>query len=348
MNGWRGLLFSLLAFTLVGCGGCSPLYVLEGAVVQGRILLSREPVVRVLRDPELPEAQRAKLELLLEARAFAARGMGLEVGDAYGSYAEVPEGALVWVVSAARQTRLESYTWWFPIVGSVTYKGFFEKSDAESLARDLQEEGWDTYMRPSGAFSTLGWFDDPILSNWLRRDDVALVDLLLHELTHRSFYRSGHTDFNESFASWAGRAGAYAFFRDRDGAEAANTQLALKRLQESFQSSARWGAEIEKLEEFYLLAARQKWPRAKILEERREVYRVFGDPDRVNNAVILARWAYRRDLSDFRCAQEATGAPLREVLASTWSQASASADPFAAIRCQDDGGQRDGAPAGRS
>ena len=348
MNSWRGTFFSLLAFTLVGCGGCSPLYVLEGAVVQGRILLSREPVVRVLRDPELPAAERAKLELLLEARQFAGTGMGLEVGDAYASYAEVPEGALVWVVSAARQTRLESYTWWFPIVGSVTYKGFFEKPDAESLARHLQLEGWDTYTRPSSAFSTLGWFDDPILSNWLRRDDVALVDLLLHELTHRSFYRSGHTDFNESFATWAGRAGAYAFFREREGAEAANTQLAFKRLQESFRSSARWGAEIEKLEKFYRQAASAKWSRAKILEERREVYRVFGDPDRVNNAVILARFAYQRDLSDFRCAQETTSASLREVLASTWSKASASADPFAAIRCQDDAGQPDGAPAGRS
>jgi len=274
--------------------------------------------------------------------------MGLEVGDAYGSFAEVPKGALVWVVSAARQTRLESYTWWFPIVGSVTYKGFFEKPDAESLASHLKEEGWDTYMRPSSAFSTLGWFDDPILSNWLRRDDVALVDLLLHELTHRSFYRSGHTDFNESFATWAGRAGAYAFFRERDGAEAANTQLAFKRLQESFQSSARWGAEVERLKNFYRQAAREKWSRAKILAERREVFQVFGDPDRVNNAVILARFAYQRDLSDFRCAQEASGASLREVLASTWSKASASADPFAAIRCQDDGGQPAGASAGRS
>ena len=84
------------------------------------------------------------------------------------------------------------------------------------------------------------------------------------------------------------------------------------------------------------------------MEERREVYRVFGDPDRVNNAVILARFAYQRDLSDFRCAQEATSASLREVLASTWSKASASVDPFAAIRCQDDAGQPDGAPAGRS
>ena len=300
----RRFFWAPLALLLLGFGGCSPLYVLEGAMVQGRILLSREPLARVLRDPNLEEGQRAKLQLLQEVREFASSGLGLDVGDAYGSYAVVPEGALVWVVSAARQTRLESYRWWFPIVGHVTYKGFFEKAEADSLADSMRSEGWDTYVRPSSAFSTLGWFDDPILSNWLERDDVALVDLLLHELVHRSFYRAGQTDFNESFATWAGREGTYAFFRAREGDRSPNAERARRRLEDSFRGSRRWGAEVGKLREFYTRAQQQGWSRERILRERVEYFKVFGDPGRVNNAVILARWAYRRGRARRRAARD--------------------------------------------
>ncbi len=346
---WRRFMIGcLLTVTLVGCGGCSPLYILEGAVVQGRILLSREPLVRVLNDPTLKPTARLKLELLMEARTFAAEALDLDVGDAYGSYAEVPDGALVWVVSAARQTQLESYSWWFPIVGTVTYKGFFDRGDADELAASLQADGWDTYVRPSGAFSTLGWFDDPVLSNWLRRDDVALVDLLFHELIHRSFYRAGYTDFNESFASWAGRAAAYEFFLEREGLEAANTKLARERLEASFTGSVQWGKRIDALRDFYRRAAMGKWPLERILVDRQEFFRAFGDPQRVNNAVILARWAYRKDLGDFRCAREHSGQELAVAIAQTWERSLSSKDPFAAIGCQGVSGQAEGDPSGRS
>ena len=324
----------LLALGLVGCGGCSPLYVLEGALVQGRILLSREPLPRVLADENLPEAKRAKLALVQEARAFARDVLLLEVGDAYGTYAEVPDGALVWVVSAARQTRLESYTWWFPVVGNVTYKGFFKKSDAEALARSLQEDGWDTYVRPSSAFSTLGWFDDPVLSSWLTRDDVLLVDLVLHELVHRSYYRSGYTDFNESFATWVGRTGTSEFFSQRDGKESPNARLAEKRLEAAFVGSEQWTERMEVLRAFYRAAERAEWPLAEVLARRREAFRAFGDPDKINNALILARWAYRRDLRDFSCARQASGGSLAGTVQETWSRALSADDPFVAIRCQ--------------
>jgi predicted aminopeptidase len=346
MSWGRAFLGCFLALSLVGCGACSPLYILEGAVVQGRILLSREPLSRVLNDPNLSEVDREKLELVQAARVFAADTLRLKVGDAYGTYAEVPDGALVWVVSAARQTELESYRWWFPIVGSVTYKGFFEKQDAEELAASLDEQGWDTYVRPSSAFSTLGWFDDPVLSNWLTRDDVALVDLVLHELVHRSFYRSGQTDFNESFATWAGRVGTYEFFRSRDGEESANAKLAGKRLELSFEGSAQWRKRIDALRDFYRRAARAEWPLAKVLEDRGEFFRPFGAAAQMNNAVILARWAYRKDLRDFRCARQASGDSLAVALAATWERSLAAKDPFAAIRCQGIPAQAVAAPEG--
>lgn len=333
MTGMRACVLFLLMVCGVGCSGCSPLYVLRGAVAQGKILLSREPVERVAHSPRTSDAERAKLELLLDVRRFAADDLGMDVGDAYSTFARVPPGALVWVVSAARQTKLESRTWWFPIVGHVTYKGFFEKSDAEALAARLEAEGWDTWVRPSGAFSTLGWFDDPILSNWLTRDDIALADLLIHELLHRSFYLPGQTDFNESFASWVGHAGAVAYFEARDGADSGTAEDARARMARALAASARFEEAVAELRALYARAAREDWPRERILKERSSIFALLGPPERINNAVILARWAYRRDLRGLACAAREVGGSLRAQISAIEETASGRDDPFAAFSC---------------
>src|SRR5690606_1367974 len=165
------------------------------------ILLGREPIRELLEEPELPAERKERLELVLSVRRFASDRLGLDVGGAYASYSEVPPGALLHVLSAAEQTRLVPYTWWFPIVGHVAYKGFFEEAEAREAQAELREEGYDTWVRGTVAFSTLGWFDDPVLSSWLQRDDVDLAELLLHELLHRTTYVEGATSFNESFAT---------------------------------------------------------------------------------------------------------------------------------------------------
>jgi predicted aminopeptidase len=119
----------------------------------------------------------------------------------------------VLVVSAAYRDQLEFYTWWFPIVGSVPYKGYFKPEDALAEARDLERRGYDTLVRPASAFSTLGWFNDPLLSSTLQLDSVSLANTVIHELTHNTFYASGHAVFNESFANFVGSHGATWFFR---------------------------------------------------------------------------------------------------------------------------------------
>ena len=155
------------------------------------------------------------------------------------------------VVSAAERTRLEPYEWWFPIVGSVDYKGYFELADAQAEASRLSGEGYDIYVRPSVAFSTLGWFDDPVLSSWLRADPVRIAELLIHELLHRTWYVSGETAFNESLATFVGHVGAVEFFRAHDGAEAATTQRAVAAWQETLTDSRQWAAAVAELKELY-------------------------------------------------------------------------------------------------
>jgi len=340
---------------LVGCGGCSPLYVLRSAYEESRILLARQSIESLLEHPELDPETRAKLALVLEVRRFAEERLRLRVGDAYASFSIVPDGALLHVVSAARQTRLEPYTWWFPIVGDVDYKGYFELEDAQAEARRLQEDGWDTYVRPSVAFSTLGWFDDPVLSSWLRADPVRIAELLIHELLHRTWYVSGETEFNESLATFVGHVGAIEFFRARDGEDAETSRRAVAGWEEALSESRLWTHAVEELEALYATAEREGRPREEVLAERARIFAavergevgatIAGDavardapavprrrtPKPLNNAVILANYAYLKDLDAFAAVYRATPGGLAATVDRLREVTEGADDPFAAV-----------------
>jgi predicted aminopeptidase len=199
----------LLAFCLAAC---SPAYVLRAGYEEAKILCRRQPIERLLRRDDLDAETRTKLELVLAVRAFARDTLGLTANNSYTTYARVDADQVVHVVTAAYRTRLEPYTWWFPIVGRVPYKGYFSQTAAEAEAAELERDGYDTAVRPSVAFSTLGWFADPLLSSLLRYDRVTLAEVIIHELLHNTAYFGGHADFDESFATFVGMRGAMAFF----------------------------------------------------------------------------------------------------------------------------------------
>ncbi len=212
----RGLLLAgallplaLLAFS---CSGCSPIYVARAGWMEARILAGRTPLEEVISDPATDAETRHKLNLTRQARAFAVHMLELDAGDSYTTFSRVDTDVLAWVISAAYPDRLESKTWWFPIVGSVPYRGYASRGAAEKAERKLASQGFDTYLRPTSAFSTLGWFSDPLLSTLLRYDDVELVETVLHELSHNHLWVPGHTRFNESYSTFVGRVGAIRFF----------------------------------------------------------------------------------------------------------------------------------------
>jgi len=362
----RGAVLAAALSFLVGCGGCSPTYVLRSGWEEARILLARQSIEALLERPELDPDTRAKLELVLAVRRFAADDLGLDVGEAYASFSIVPPGALLEVVSAAERTRLVPYTWWFPIVGDVDYKGFFELPDAEAEARRLQDEGYDTYVRPSVAFSTLGWFDDPVLSSWLRSDPVRIAELLIHELLHRTWYVSGETAFNESLASFVGHVGAIEFFRQHDGPDAPTTLRAEEAWRDALRDAVIWATAVAELKTLYATSADEKRPLEQILDERKAIFeRLRRDvaaanapaqptpapaatptpaptapgaapaptrrPVTLNNAVILANYAYMRDLSAFDLLYRATGSDLRATIARLREITDGADDPFAAV-----------------
>jgi predicted aminopeptidase len=199
------------ALLLSGC------YVMKQAQGQLRILSGARPIQDLLADPSVPGATKEKLRLILEVKEFGEREMGLAPSDNYTRVYDTGGEPVSHLVSACRKDRFAPHTWWFPVVGTVPYKGFFDPADAESEAADLEGRGYDVARQEVAAYSTLGWFSDPLFSPTLEAPEEEIAALVLHELTHSTLYVNGDADFNESLASFVGRQGALEFVRWRFG-----------------------------------------------------------------------------------------------------------------------------------
>jgi predicted aminopeptidase len=200
-------------------------YLLRAAWEESRILLRRRPITEMVADSAVPAPTRERLRLVLDARKFAVERLGLRAGESFTTYSRLDRDTLVLVLAAAYRDRLEAYRWWFPVVGRLPYKGFFDPAAAHRARDQFRQRGFDTYLRPSSAFSTLGWFNDPLLSTTLRADTLDLVNTVIHELTHNTIFVKSQAEFNESFASFVGTYGASEFFRSRGQARAAERVL---------------------------------------------------------------------------------------------------------------------------
>ncbi len=216
-RGRWGRVAGLVLGGMLGVFLLSPLgrYLVRAGWEEAKILSRRQPISELVRDSSVDAGVRAKLRLVLAARAFAVDSVGLDARESFTQYSHLDHDTLVLVVSAAHRDRLTRHTWWFPVVGRVPYKGYFDFEAAFDAARDLERGGLDTYVRPASAFSTLGWFNDPLVTTTLRLDSIELANTVIHELTHNTFYASGEAVFNESFANFVGSRGAAWFFLAR-------------------------------------------------------------------------------------------------------------------------------------
>jgi predicted aminopeptidase len=217
-----------LAFViLLGTPGC---YLGHVAAGQARLLGARRPIEDILGDPATSPQLATSLRLVLEARGFAA-ALGLEVGDQYTSYVDWPGDRVVTTVVATEPGSIEPAGFFFPIVGNVPYKGFFDRERAAAEAASLRAEGLDVCEVAVPAYSTLGWLDDPVTAPMLLRGDGALVEMILHELVHATVYVPSHADFNEGVASFIGQEASIRFYAARgDGEDGRRAQVTEKRL----------------------------------------------------------------------------------------------------------------------
>lgn len=319
-------------------------FLLRAAWEEARILAMRRPIERLVNDSGQAPLVRAKLALVLEARRYAVEELQLEAGRSFLYYSDVGRDTLVLVLSAAYRDRLEPYRWWFPVVGWVPYRGYFDLAAARRGEARLRSRGLDTYVRPASAFSTLGWFDDPLLSTTLREDSVGLANTVIHELVHNTLFVRDAVEFNETLASFVGALGTVRFFEDR-GSPLAARQAELEWADQR-RLAAFWDALAEAVQGAYERAGSDSAAR---LRARDSVYRhwsrVLVDSVgpllqtvprewlarlRLDNAVLLAHRTYLGRAELLERLWESCGRDLR-VLLQLVRRAVRPGDPFAAL-----------------
>ena len=337
------VLFLTIALLFSGCDAC---YFARAAYEEGHLLWNRKPIAQVLQKPDLPGGVQRRLETVLAVRKFAADNLGLRVGGAYKTVTAVDQTAMIWVVMAAPRDSLEPYLWWFPIVGYVPYRGYFNRERAETEAHEMEANGYDTFVRPAVAFSSLGFFNDPLLSNLLELNRVELAGVLIHELFHRTFFLASDVMFDESAANWVGNKGAVDFFTQTEGATTRDAMAA----RDIYESDMKFAAFLQQQEARLQKLYQSGLPRDEILRRRIKAFteikadyarlkpqlsgleRFDLDKQELNNAVLLNYMIYFHDVNNFaaleRMHEGCTRATIQSIIQLAQSEPN---DPFHAI-----------------
>lgn len=327
-------------FLLTSLSGC---YVLQQAWYQNNLINSREPVEAVRLDPNTPDSLRAKLDLVRDVLSYA-RAQGLNTAHSYRYFIDTPHDAVSYLVQAAKSDALEFKTWWFPVVGRVPYLGFFDVDDRDREARKLAAEGWDVATGGAAAFSSLGFFEDPLYRPMMKQEDADLVHLLLHELTHRTFWSRGSATFNENLAEYVGLTLARRYLEEKGRAQDHEQFLAERRDKKKFRE---WlGALRKELSDLYRSKGEQ--PLAQVQQKKTEIFKTFTtsrlprfETTRYrwvakkgwNNASVLAASLYTPDTVRFERAHGCFGLdrPVREFLEALKAAENRYKDAFKAL-----------------
>ena len=204
---------ALCAVLLSGCETLA--YYSQAVGGQLSLTASARAIDTVIDDPATPEALRTKLRLAHRIRDFATSELGLPDGGSYRQYAELGRPFVVWNLFVAPEFSTKAVESCFPVTGCVSYRGYFKEADAQDYAARKRAGGFDVQVRGIPAYSTLGWFDDPVLSSFIRYPEAELARLIFHELAHHVLYVKGDTAFNESFAVAVERAGVRRWLANR-------------------------------------------------------------------------------------------------------------------------------------
>ena len=296
-----------------------------------RSLSRSRPIERVLSAGGLPPDQAHELVLVQQVRAYARDCIGLKVGSAYTQFEDNACGPVAYAVSAARQDRLEPYEWTYPIIGAYEAKGFFDHGLAEQEAQRLRRKGYDAAINEVSGFSTMGILPDPIRSSNLQGDDVDLAILVFHELMHNTIFKPSDTQFNESMATFVGRAAAMQYFRDTCGKDSPPAAAAARRLADLTVIDDYVSDLYRRLDALY----REPIPKEEKIAQRQVIWAaqrqhfvesyepLLKEPqlyrpliDRMtDNATVLAAHRYHSDLDVYTATYERLGSDLRAVIA---------------------------------
>lgn len=286
-------------------------YLTRAGFEEVAILQKAKPLDKLIADPGTPPDTRVWLSLVRDARDYADE-IGFEAGKTYTKFTDIGRDTLLLVLSASPKDCICPHTWRYPIVGRIPYKGFFDTRMAQREADRFTAQGMDVNLRPAAAFSTLGWFNDPLLSTALSRDSVDLAALVFHEIAHNTLYIKSATPFNESFAQMAGYRAAEAFFRSRG--DSALAQRAADRWADEIVLGEYYSEFVGRLEAFYdtkpgpaaLDSGRAElatWSREQLegpYGSRLKTWRIGPLAERpINNAQLVGVRLYRTNLEWF-------------------------------------------------
>ncbi|MFT5030311.1 MAG: putative aminopeptidase [Candidatus Binatia bacterium] len=204
----RSWLFALIVVLMALGSGCKTAgYYRQAARGHFRILADRQSIDETIEASVVEPDVSRKLSLILELRKFAEKELGLKPGKHYLDYVELDRRFVVWNVSASPEFSMDSIGWWYPFLGTLTYRGYFDESRARAFGARQKQDGYDVFVGGVEAYSTLGWFNDPVLSSFIGRRDDALAELIFHELAHQKIFVRGDTDFNEAYATAVAQEG---------------------------------------------------------------------------------------------------------------------------------------------
>ncbi len=298
----------VLALVVSGCGG-GLRYVTQAAAGQEKLNARGIAIQELVEGGHLDKRTRDLLAHVARIKAFGERH-GLRRTNNYERYVWLDRPAVVWVVSACNPVAFRPKTWKFPIVGSITYTGWFDREEAKAYAADLAAKGWDVDVRPSQAYSTLGWFDDPILSTMIAPGEEALGDLadvVLHETLHATFYVPGQSTLNESVASFVGDELAVRYLEEALGPESKEKESFLALRARGERRGKVMKQAYEKLAKLYLSKVSRE---EKLAEKKRitdELRETLGTKRPVTNATLIQYKTYGSGKQELRELFEVCG-----------------------------------------
>lgn len=311
--------------TVSAIGACSGLgYYGQSISGQLQVLHRRQSISSLLQDDATPITLKAKLQSALEMRRYASEVLGLPDNASYMSYADLDRPYVIWNVFAAPELSTELERWCFPFAGCVQYRGYFSESDAEAFAQRLREKGYDTHVGGVSAYSTLGWFDDPLLNTVIRRSDARLAGLIFHELAHQQLYVKGDTAFNEGFATTVELEGVRRWLEHAGQEAEVQEYLASRQRRQDFTNLViRTRDQLQQLYDTDLDAATKRARKHAILEAMRGEYLVLKQnwgghggydrwfDDELNNAKLGAVSAYHDYVPLFQALLARKGGDLQ-------------------------------------
>lgn len=313
MTSWRFILIAATALLPV-LHGCALTYSARSVVGHLNMVSASKPVDRVVKQPATSPALKKQLEQSREIREFATRELALPDNDSYRRYVDTGRDYASWAVFAAPEFSLAVRTWCFPVYGCVPYRGYFSKEEAEKFAATQREQGMDVHVSGVPAYSSLGWFDDPLLNTMVVRGDIYLAGVIFHELAHQEVYVKNDSGFNEAFAVTVEESGVEKWLKSRGETDRLRAYDLSLRINGDFQALI---AETRReLHAIYTSDAgddRKRAEKAEAIDRLRMRYRRLRDgkwngfpgydrwfEEPINNAKLAPIAVYGDQVDDFR------------------------------------------------